>query len=142
MPYFLSARLKNKNNGVTLIELLLVIALVGFLVLLIGNLPNSINLIGKANHQSIALKIASKALEDKRGLQYVNLANGEAALSDPRLLKLPSSNGLVLVENCDPLICTQEENAKQILVRVTWKESGKNQEVSLKTLISEGGLSK
>lgn len=134
MPYFLQARSKN-NKGVSLIELLLVIAMVGFLVLLIGNLPNSINLIGKANHQSIALKIASKALEDKRGLQYANLANGEAALSDPRLLKLPSSGGLVLVEDYDSTI-------KQVLIKVTWIENGKNQEVSLKTLVSEGGLSK
>lgn len=141
MPYSLLVRSKN-NKGVTLIELLLVIALVGFLVLLIANLPNSINLIGKANHQSIALKIASKALEDKRGLQYANLANGEAALSDPRLLKLPSSGGLVLVEDCDPVVCASGETAKQVLVKVTWIENGKNQEVSLKTLISEGGLSK
>lgn len=140
MPYFPSARLIN-NKGVSLIELLLVMALVGFLVLLIANLPNSINLIGKANHQSTALKIASKALEDKRSLQYQNLANGEQALSDPRLLRLPSGSGQVLVEDCDPLICTQGENARQVFVKVTWQESGKAQEVTLKTLISEGGLS-
>lgn len=141
MPYFLSDRLKSEN-GVSLIELLLVIALVGFLVLLMANFPNSITLIGKANHQSTALKIASKALEDKRGLQYANLANGETPLSDTRLLSLPSSTGLVLVEDCDPLICTQGEEVKQVFIKVTWQEGGKLQEINLKTLISEGGLSK
>lgn len=139
MPYFLPDRLKNEL-GVSLIELLLVIALVGFLVLLIANLPNSINLIGKANHQSIALKIASKTIEDKRGVKYVNLANGTSPLSDPRLNNLPHSTGQVMVEDCDIAVCTQGEAAKQITATVTWKESGKNQEVSLKTLVSEGGL--
>lgn len=139
MPYFLPGRLRN-NKGVSLIELLLVIALVGFLVLLVGNLPNSITLIGKANHQSIALKIASKAIEDKRGVKYTNLANGTSALSDSRLNNLPNGTGHVSVEDCGITLCPQGEAAKKITAKVTWKESGKNQEVSLQTLVSEGGL--
>ncbi|MBI4038189.1 hypothetical protein HY387_00850 [Candidatus Daviesbacteria bacterium] len=128
------------SRGVSLIEILLVTVLVGFLVLLIGNLPNSINLIGKANHQSLAREIATKQIEDKRAISFVNLANGETVITDSRINLLPSGSGSVLVEDCNPLICTQGENTKQITVKVSWKNEGKNQEISLKTLISEGGL--
>lgn len=129
-----------KEQGVSLVEILLVMALVGFLVLIIANLPNSIGLIGKANHQSQALKIASKAIEDKRAVSFANLASGTSPLSDSRLNNLPQGAGQVAVEDCDVTVCTQGEIAKKITATVIWKESGQNQQVNLQTLVAEGGL--
>ncbi len=121
-------------------ELLLVIALVGFLALIIGNLPNSLTLIGKAGHQSLAREIASKKIEDLRSMQYINLANGENPLIDYRINQIPSGAGTYLIEDCDPLVCTNGEHTKEVVVTVSWKEGSKAQQIKLETLISEGGI--
>lgn len=128
------------EKAFSLIELLFVIAAVGFLVILLGSIPNSLNLIGKSRHESLAREIAVKEIEDKRNISYINLANGEITISDTRLGLLPSGSGKTLIEDCDLLVCTNNENAKQITVTVTWKEAGKPQTTRLKTLIAEGGL--
>ena len=141
MQFFRQVRLLNrKQSGVSLVEILLVIAVIGFLGLLIGNLPNSIGLIGKAKRVSLAREIASAKIESLRQTGFVNLSLGESAISDSRLTALPESFGKALIEDCDSLVCTQAESAKQITVTVSWKDLGKDQEVKIKTLISEGGL--
>lgn len=141
MPYFqLVQYLKIKNKGTSLVEILLVITLVGFLVLIIGNLPNSIALIGKAGHQSLAREIGSKKIEDLRSMQYINLANGESPLTDFRLNQIPSGAGTYLIEDCDPLICVNGEQIKKAVVTVFWKEGSKDTQIKLETLISEGGI--
>lgn len=134
------------QNGVSIVELLLVVTAIGFLVFLLGNLPNSIRLIGQAKHHSLAREIASKAIEDKRAITYANLTNTSApgddiTSTDVRFGLLPSGSGLVLVKDCDPLlICTGGEDAKQVSVTVTWKEGDKVMTTKLDTLISKGGL--
>lgn len=133
-------KLLNDSRGVSLIEILLVIASVSFLALLVVNIPNSISLIGQAKRTSLALQIAQKQIEDRRNVVFSNLANGTSAISDSRIQSLPEGGGLVLIEDCNLLICTQAEPAKQISITVTWKEAGKEKDVKLDTLISEGGL--
>lgn len=139
MQFSRQVQLRN-NVGFSLVELLLVITAVGFLVILLGSIPNSLNLIGKSKHESLAREIVVKEIEDKRNISYINLANGETNIIDARINLFPSGNGKTLVEDCDPLICTNSENAKQITVTVTWKEAGKQQTTRLKTIIAEGGL--
>lgn len=131
---------KSENKGFSLIELLLVTASVGFLVLLLGNLPNSISLIGQSRKESLAREIAVKKIEDWRTIQYINLANGQSSINDQRMRLLPEGNGVSFIEDCDPLVCTQGERAKQVTVTVRWQELGKAKEVKIKTLIAEGGL--
>lgn len=129
-------------KGVSLIELILVIATAGILVLLIANFPNAIGLIGKAKHQSIAREIISKQVEELRVMPYVNLVSGQTNISDGRINQLPNGTATSLVEDCSVSICTNSEDTKQITVTVTWKEGGKPQTAELKTLISSGGLNK
>lgn len=131
---------KTEGNGFSFVELLLVIAAVGFLVVLLGSIPNSLNLIGKSKHESLAREILSKEIEDKRNITYANLVLGETNISDSRLVLLPSGEGKTLIEDCNPSICTNGENAKQVTVTVTWKEAGKLQTAKIKTLTGEGGL--
>ena len=132
--------MKGQKKGSSLIELLLVVTTIGFLIFLVGNIPNSINLIGKAGRQSLARVIASKQIEDKRAVQYVNLANGASVVSDARFNSLPFGNGEVIVSDCDPNICNHGENAKKVTVTITWKESTQSETVTLETLIGEGVL--
>ncbi len=128
------------QKGTSLVEIIVVIAVVGFLVILVSSLPNSINLITKAKHLSIAREVIAKEIENQRSIQYINLVNGE--VSDPRLKLLPSSSGNVLIEDCNPSICTNGEITKVVTITVSWKESGKDTSTKVKTFISEGGLNK
>lgn len=144
MPYFHQQRLVN-SKGVSIIEILVVITLVGFLVMLISTLPNSIGLIGNSRYLSTAREIAVKTLEDKRALSYINLANTSVAgedITDSRLKLLPAGSGKVTIKDCDPLICTKGENTKSVTVKLSWKSSNKDQSLTMNTLISEGGLNK
>ena len=137
-------QLKNEKFGFSLVELLLTISAVGFLVLLLGSIPNSVNLIGKSRQQSFAREIISKEIEDKRAVSYTNLSPGETPINDPRINLLSDGVGKTLIEDCNPvsspLLCPNSEAIKQITVTVTWKTAGKNQEAKVQTIIAEGGL--
>lgn len=129
-----------KEYGESLLEVLLVVVLVGVIVILLANLPNAMNLINKSNHLSVAKEIAAKQIEDKRAMNYANLVNDSVAIVDSRISHLPSGSGLVLIEDCPVLICTNAEHIKQITVSVTWKDNNKTQKTELRTFIGEGGI--
>lgn len=131
---------RRREEASSLIELLLVVVVIGFLGLLIANVPNSVSLITKSKHQSLVREIASKQIEDKRATAYQNLTNGQEEISDSRLSLLPGSSGQIITSDCDILVCTHGELVKQIQVTIIWKDSGKSQQVKLETLIAEGGL--
>ena len=128
------------EKGVSLIELLLVIVVVGAIVFLVANIPNAIGLITKSRYVSLAREIALKQVEDKRAIAYANLVPDITQISDPRISLLPQGAGIVTVADCDPLICTNSESVKKITVEITWKDNNKEQKIKLDTLIGEGGL--
>ncbi len=66
--------------------------------------------------------------------------NGTTAISDSRLQELSYGSGTVVIDDCNPQICTNDEESKQITVNVFWKEGQKDQKVSITTLVSEGGV--
>lgn len=131
---------KPSEKGFSLIELLLVIAVLGSVVFLLASLPNALMLIGKSKHMSLAREIALKQLEDKRSINYSNLVNDSSEVNDIRLSLLPQGSGTVEVLDCDSSICTQGENVKQATVTVNWRDNNKPQTVILKTMIGEGGI--
>lgn len=128
------------EKGFSLIESLLVVAIIGSVVFLIANIPNALMLIGKSRHVSLAREIAVKQVEDKRTINYGNLVNDNSPISDTRLNLLPQGSGTVEVTDCDPAICTQGENIKVVTVTVNWQDNAKLQTVSLTTMIGEGGI--
>lgn len=128
------------QKGVSLVELLVVIAAIGILVSLLANVPPSLGLIGKSRYQSLANQIANKQIEDIRATPYANLANGTTNVNDSRMNLLPSSTGNILIEDCDVSICSNSEIMKKITTTIQWQVGGKQQEVKLKTLVTEGGL--
>lgn len=129
-----------KEQGVSLIESLLVIAMVGIIVVLLANLPNAFSLINKSKHTSLAREIATKQIEDKRAINFANLANGNSQISDFRMSLLSNSSGMVLVEDCDVLICSNGEPIKKITVTINWQDNAREQTISLQTFIGEGGI--
>lgn len=129
-----------RQKGVSLIESLLAVVMVGVIVLLLSNLPNAMNLMSKSSHLGIAREIASKQIEDKRAISYINLVNDSVAIVDSRLSQLPSGVGTILVEDCPLEICTNGEQIKQITITINWKENDKPQTTIIKTFIGESGL--
>lgn len=135
------------QKGFSLVELLLVIVLIGTSVFLLGSMPNAIGLITKSNHLSLAREIATKQLEDKRALSYINLVPGTVDLTDnsePRIALLPDGSGTVTVSDCDPLVdvayCPNSEHIKIVTVTINWKNNNKAQTINLNTFIAEGGI--
>ncbi len=129
-----------RQRGISLVELLVVVVIIGFSVLLIANIPNSINLIGEAKDESLAREIAVKQIEDERNIQYINLANGTQSVSDARLRLLAGGSGTILIEDCSSSVCTNGESVKQVTVTINWKKI-KAHSVVIKTLIGQGGVS-
>lgn len=130
----------SKERGASLIELVLVIAIIGFLVLIINSIPSSIANINRSRHISQARDVASKKLESLRKQGYSSLASGTGSFSDPALSSLPSSSTTYTIEDCPSSVCTNSEHVKQITAVVYWKEGQENKNVSLVTLVGEGGL--
>lgn len=131
----------NNQSGVTLVESLLVIIIVSAIAMLIANIPNSISLINKSKHLSIAKEIAAKAIEDKRSMDYLSLADGSnTPITDSRVILLPSGSAVITVADCGVPICANSEIAKTISVIISWKEAAKQQSFKIDTLISKGGF--
>lgn len=134
--------MRRNQTGVSLIESLLVVVIISVIVILMANLPNAMGLIQKSKHLSLAREIAAKQIEDKRSTSYANLISDPVPqpVSDSRITLLPNGSGEVLIEDCDSTICTSNEAIKQVTVEVKWKDNNKDQKLSLKTFIGEGGL--
>ncbi len=128
------------KNGFSLIESLLVVVIIGSIVFLMASIPNSMMLITKSKHASLAREIAVKQIEDKRTIDYSNLVDDNSPISDTRLSLLPQSDGTVVVTDCDPQVCTNGEHIKQVTVTVNWQDNNKLQTITLKTMIGEGGI--
>ncbi len=130
----------NKQAGISLIEIILVIVAIGFLVMIIANLPSATAAVTRNRHISLARDIASREIENLRKQGYANLAIGSSSFVDPNLTNLNSGTGTVNIEDCPEQTCTLGELAKIITVQVKWNEQGDNKQVEVTTLISEGGI--
>lgn len=133
-----------RQAGFSLIELILVVFIVGSIILLIINIPNSIKLVGNSKNESIAKAVAIKKIEDLRSLGYSNLGDGETQISDLRLKSIPQGTASYIISPCPStppdIVCQNNEEIKMVEVKVSWKEEGKVKEFKLTTLISQGGL--
>lgn len=129
-----------KQSGVSLIELILVVAAVAFLVLLLANLPSAIASINKSRHASIARNIVNKQIDYLRKQTYTNLADGTSSFSDTALSSLPGAVGTYKIEDCPSAICVASEEIKQVTVTVLWNEMGDDKFIEVVTLVGEEGL--
>lgn len=131
------------EGGFSLIEILLVVMIVGFITSLVLLLPSSIGLIGDSKYTSLAKDIASKQMESLRTRGYDSLLGlrGPASnISDPRVSQLPSGSATFIVSDCTPDICTNNEELLKASVTVSWQEKNQSKTVSLNTLVAKGGL--
>lgn len=132
-----------RYSGFSLIEIIIVTALAGIIIMVISNLAPAVNLIGAGNHESVAKQIMAKQLDDVRSKGFDNLANGSTAITDSRLTSLFKGSGSLLIEDCPNQICTTQQvkdSVKKITVTINWDESGKSKSINIVTLISKGGI--
>lgn len=130
----------NNEKGVSLVESLLVVVAVSAIVFLLANIPNALGLITKSRHESLAREIAVKQIEDKRAINYINLVNDTSAIVDSRISLLPSGSGTVTIADCSTAICTNGEHIKQVSIVISWKDNNKDQNLTVETMIGEGGI--
>lgn len=130
-------------KGFSLIEIILVVFIVGFMVLFIADIPSALKIVGVSSRESIAKEIALKVIEDTRAQSYDNLANTSdppPSISDSRLGSLPSGSAIYTIIDCPVSICTNGELVKQATVKIAWVEGGSSRSLELVTLIAKGGL--
>src|SRR3989304_9196904 len=135
--------MNNHEKGFSLAEILLVLAGVGFLIILLATFPNSIKLVTWSRNQSMAKEIAAQEVEKVREQSYINLAPGTQSLDetdDLRIGLLPEGGGEKVIADCDPAICIQSELVKKVTITINWNEEGNIRQAKLVTFISEGGL--
>lgn len=128
------------QRGFSLVEILLIVLVVGFIALLLLNIPSSIRLTGTSKNYSLAKEIASKRMEELRSMGYQSLANGTSNFSDSRLTKMSSATATVIIEDCPVDICPNNEPIKKVKVTINWKETNIPRSIEMNTLIADGGL--
>lgn len=128
------------DKGISLVEVVLSVAMVGLIVLTIYNIPNSIRLNGSTQKTVLAKDITAKQVEQLRQNTYDNLINGTSIISDARMTSLPLSSGTIVISDCPVTICTGSEQVKQAVVTVSWQDDGKVKKSQLVTFIAKGGL--
>ena len=129
------------SDGISAMEVILVCLIIGFLILIIGNLPNSIKLIGESNRSSLAKDILLKKIEDIRSTSFDSLASS-TTISDPRMNKLSDASGSITVEDCPLIVCKngEEDDVKQVTLEITWQDGTQTKQSKLTTLVSKNGL--
>lgn len=129
-----------KDKGVSLIEVVLVVVLIGLMILVLTNLPQALGLIGGSKHEALARDIASKKIEDIRSLGFDNLGNGSSPILDNQLAQLTGSSAQSLIEDCPVNVCSSNEQVKKVTVTVSWLEQGKLRSATVVTFVAKGGL--
>ena len=132
--------MKINTKGISLIEVVLVLFIIGMIILMVSNLPSAFSLVGRGSREGKAKEIVLRKIESLRSQTYTNLANGTSIFTDPELNTLPDSSTQLIISDCPVSVCNNNEQLKQVDVKVSWLEKGQTKDVKVTTFISEGGL--
>lgn len=120
--------------GFSLIEVIIALAVVLVTMIAFGVVVNTIPLTRTARNQNVAYHIAAKKVEELRHTAFASLPSS-GTFTDAGLQNLASSTAALTIANYQ-----SSAIIKQADVTVTWYENNKARNVSLTTLISQGGL--
>jgi len=129
-------KIKTKSNsGFSLVEVLVTIFIVGLILVLYQQALGKIRLIGYADDQETALRVANNKIEELRSGGYSALP-GSGSFSDSQLNSLSNSSATMAIADFNA-------NTKRVIITVQWRQSAifPVRTVSLTTLITKtGGL--
>ncbi len=125
--------IRNRQKGVSLIEVVVCLFLIGVLLAFYAAALNTVTLTRKLRYENYAYHIANKQMEALRNTSYGSLPVG-GAIVDSMLTQIPSGAGNYTVSDYPGF-----SNVKEIVVTVTWID-GINKQVVLKTLAGQQGI--
>lgn len=128
------------QKGFSLVEIIIGIFIVGLIVIVIGNLPNAINLVTSSQADSTVREIAAKKMEDVRLSGYDSLVNGTTPINDSRLNSFSNASGFTVITNCSDAVCKSNEVMKEVKITISWSENGEPKTYQLVTLVGKDGL--
>jgi len=124
---------KNKQSGLSIIEIPIALFIVGVTLLIYAASSNSAVLNKEARYQELANRIASSEMEDLRNGGYTNVP-ASGSFSNSLLSQLPSNSTVLTVSDYNA-------DTKQVVVKVSWlSANGTTHNISLTTLITKSGL--
>lgn len=129
-----------REKGFSLIELVISIFIVGLVVVVIGNIPGAIGLIGSSQSESKVREVVAKRVEDIRLFGYDSLANGTTTINDPRLKELHNVSASTVVSDCPAVTCGSTAEIKQVQITVSWTENNEPKTYQIVTLVAKDGL--
>jgi len=123
-----------KMSGMTIIEVLVSLFMVGVALLLMHASVNSLLINRNAKHQELAARIAASQMEELRNTTYLSLP-GSGSFTHPLLINLPQGEANMTLTNFNA-------TTKEISVVVSWREpdSTTTRNVTLTSLITQNGL--
>ncbi len=124
---------QKNQSGMTLIEMLISIAMIGGLIVLYSASFNVIGLTKTMKSENIAYHIANIKIEELRTTTYASLPPS-GSFTDPQLSQLPSGTAAFTVTNYGSYT-----GLKEFVVTVSWND-GRARSVQLKTLAGTGGI--
>lgn len=127
-------------KGFSLIEIIVVLALAGFLFFILSGLPSIFKLTTSSNHLSLAKQAAERKMEEVRSEGYEALSAGTTEFTDAKIQSLPQVNASLKVEDCPLEICTNNEEVLQVTITINWSQDGQPKAFTTSTLVAKGGL--
>jgi prepilin-type N-terminal cleavage/methylation domain-containing protein len=124
---------KNKQSGMTLIEVLVSIFMVGALIVLYSAAFNVLIFTKRMRNENVAYHIASKQMEEIRSTTYASLPASNS-FNDPLLAQLPSGTANFTVINY-----VGYNGVKEVVVTVGWND-GRARTTQLRSLFGTGGI--
>ena len=128
-----SSRRRRAQSGMSIVEVLVSIAIVGSLIVLYAAAFNVSTLSRTMRSENLAYHIASKRMEELRNMDYAALP-ASGTFSDPLMASLTSGAGSYTRANYSTYTGMQE-----LVVTVTWFE-GRSRSVQVRTIVGTGGI--
>ncbi|MBX4187757.1 MAG: type II secretion system GspH family protein [Candidatus Doudnabacteria bacterium] len=122
-----------RQLGMTLIELVVSMAMIGSLVVLYSSLFNVIIVTKNMKRENLAYHIANQKMEELRATPYLSLPPS-ATFTNTNLSQLPQSSANFTVTNYSTY-----SGMKEFVVTVNWND-GTAKNVTIKSLAGTGGI--
>lgn len=126
------------SRGFTLIEVILSMLLLFVVFIAITAMNQTIRFTNRGRFDDIGRSIAIEHLEIYRGMDFNSLPDGTVEINDPGLDLLPQGTAHAVFSDYG----STDSGLVEAVVTVNWIDKGVPRDVSLTTLLTNGGVGK